>query len=65
MSQGVVLEVFRAELEFGPPYRSLDQAVEAVAAKLNNAVKPVLVGGVKLRPSGAEEAFRDLADACG
>ena len=45
--------------------RSLEKAVETVAEVLNNAVKPVLVGGVKLRPRHAEEAFRDLADACG
>ena len=40
-------------------------AVKAAAKFLNNAVKPVLVGGVKLRTWGAQEAFMELADAGG
>jgi pyruvate decarboxylase len=39
--------------------------VKAAATFLNKAVKPVLVGGVKLRPWSAEKAFLDLADASG
>lgn len=45
--------------------RSLEAAVDAAAKFLNNAVKPVLVGGVKLRPNNAEKEFVELADACG
>jgi len=45
--------------------RSLAAAVKAAAKFLNNAVKPVLVGGVKLRAWGAEEAFLELAEASG
>lgn len=45
--------------------RSLEDAVEHAAALLNEAKKPVLVAGVKLRPYGAVEAFRTLADASG
>ena len=45
--------------------RSLEAAVNAAAEFLNKAVKPVLVAGVKLRSSHAEEAFLELADACG
>ncbi|KAJ7964221.1 Pyruvate decarboxylase [Quillaja saponaria] len=43
----------------------LDAAVEATAAFLNKAVKPVMVGGPKLRVAKACEAFVELADACG
>ncbi|KAJ6913317.1 pyruvate decarboxylase 2-like [Populus alba x Populus x berolinensis] len=43
----------------------LEAAVEAAAEFLNKAVKPVLVGGPKLRPAHASEAFVELADACG
>ncbi|KAK7286922.1 hypothetical protein RJT34_22284 [Clitoria ternatea] len=43
----------------------LDAAVEAAAEFLNKAVKPVLVGGPKLRVAKACEAFVELADACG
>ncbi|XP_022144024.1 pyruvate decarboxylase 1-like [Momordica charantia] len=43
----------------------LEVAVEKAAQLLNNAVKPVLVGGKKLRAAGAEAAFVELADACG
>ena len=43
----------------------LEAAVEATAEFLNNAVKPVLVGGPKLRVAKACEAFVELADATG
>ncbi|WVZ16124.1 hypothetical protein V8G54_009106 [Vigna mungo] len=43
----------------------LEAAVEAAAGFLNKAVKPVMVGGPKLRVAKACEAFVDLADACG
>lgn len=43
----------------------LEAAVEATAEFLNKAVKPVLVGGPKLRVAKAGEAFVELADACG
>ncbi|XVF68490.1 hypothetical protein PTKIN_Ptkin11bG0006700 [Pterospermum kingtungense] len=43
----------------------LEAAVEATAAFLNKAVKPVIIGGPKLRVAKATEAFVELADACG
>lgn len=43
----------------------LDAAVEAAAEFLNKGVKPVLVGGPKLRVAKACDAFVELADACG
>ncbi|KAG5243117.1 pyruvate decarboxylase [Salix suchowensis] len=43
----------------------LEAAAEAAAEFLNKAVKPVLVGGPKLRAARASEAFVELADACG
>lgn len=43
----------------------LEAAVEATAAFLNKAVKPVLVGGPKLRVAKAQKAFMELADATG
>ncbi|CAO2819174.1 unnamed protein product [Amaranthus hypochondriacus] len=43
----------------------LHAAVEAAAEFLNKAVKPVLVGGPKLRVTKASDAFVDLADASG
>ncbi|KAK1587038.1 hypothetical protein Q3G72_008820 [Acer saccharum] len=43
----------------------LEAAVEATAALLNKAVKPVLVGGPNLRVAKACNAFAELADACG
>ncbi|XP_057950200.1 pyruvate decarboxylase 1-like [Malania oleifera] len=43
----------------------LEAAVEAAAEFLNKSVKPVLVGGPKLRVAKAQQAFVDLADACG
>ncbi|KAI4305305.1 hypothetical protein L6164_028678 [Bauhinia variegata] len=45
--------------------QGLDAAVDATAAFLNKAVKPVMVGGPKLRVAKACEAFSELADACG
>uniref|UniRef100_A0A7N1A290 pyruvate decarboxylase n=1 Tax=Kalanchoe fedtschenkoi TaxID=63787 RepID=A0A7N1A290_KALFE len=43
----------------------VEAAVEAAAEFLNKAVKPVLVGGPKLRVAKAQRAFAGLADACG
>ncbi|CAK9172019.1 unnamed protein product [Ilex paraguariensis] len=43
----------------------LEAAVEAAVEFLNKAVKPVMVGGPKLRVAKAGEAFFELADACG
>ncbi|CAL0304419.1 unnamed protein product [Lupinus luteus] len=43
----------------------LEAAVEAAAKFLNKAVKPVLVGGPKLRVAKANDAFVGLADASG
>ncbi|CAA3009034.1 pyruvate decarboxylase 1 [Olea europaea subsp. europaea] len=43
----------------------LEAAVEAAAEFLNKAVKPVMVGGPKLRVAKACGAFVELADACG
>lgn len=43
----------------------LEAAVEATAEFLNKAVKPILVGGPRLRVSKAQQAFVELADACG
>ncbi|KAJ0028273.1 hypothetical protein Pint_34887 [Pistacia integerrima] len=43
----------------------LEAAVEAAAQFLNKAVKPVLVGGPKLRVAKACNAFVELSDACG
>eukprot|EP01018_Ginkgo_biloba_P000836 Gb_33736 [translate_table: standard] len=45
--------------------RSLEAAVETVAEFLNAAVKPVLVGGPKLRVAKAGSAFVELANASG
>ncbi|MEM7442344.1 MAG: thiamine pyrophosphate-binding protein [Pseudomonadota bacterium] len=44
---------------------SLDAAVDRAAELLNEAAKPVLVAGVQLRPSLAEEAFHKLAHRAG
>lgn len=44
---------------------ALEAAVEASAEFLNKAVKPVMLGGPKLRVAKATEAFVELADACG
>ncbi|XP_008805886.2 pyruvate decarboxylase 1 [Phoenix dactylifera] len=43
----------------------LEAAVEATAEFLNKAVKPVLVAGPKLRVAKAQQAFVELANACG
>jgi pyruvate decarboxylase len=45
--------------------QTLKEAVDRAAAILNGAVKPVAVGGVKLRPAGALEAFRQFVEASG
>ncbi|KAL9255209.1 Pyruvate decarboxylase 4-like protein [Drosera capensis] len=45
--------------------RSLEAAVEETLEVLHKAVKPVLVGGPKLRVAKAQKAFLELADACG
>jgi len=44
---------------------ALKEAVDHAAAMLNAAVKPVAVGGVKLRAAGAMAAFRQVIDAAG
>ncbi|XP_031257196.1 pyruvate decarboxylase 2-like [Pistacia vera] len=43
----------------------LEAAVDAAAEFLNKTVKPVLVGGPKLRVAKACDAFLELSDACG
>lgn len=43
----------------------LEAAVDAAAEFLNKAVKPVMIGGPKLRVSKAQQAFVKLADVCG
>lgn len=43
----------------------LEAAAEATADFLNKAVKPVIIGGPKLRVAKAQKAFVELADACG
>ncbi|CAL9069921.1 unnamed protein product [Musa banksii] len=43
----------------------LEAAVEATVEFLNKAVKPVLVGGPKIRVAKSGKAFVELADACG
>lgn len=43
----------------------LRAAVEAATEFLNKAVKPVMVGGPKLRVSNASDTFVELADASG
>lgn len=43
----------------------LEAAVEATAAFLNKAVKPVIIGGPKLRVTKSRQAFVELADASG
>ncbi|KAF7816133.1 pyruvate decarboxylase 2-like [Senna tora] len=45
--------------------QGLDAAVDAAAAFLNKMVKPVIVGGPKLRVAQACDTFVKLADACG
>lgn len=41
----------------------LEAAVEAAAQFLNKAVKPIIVGGPKLRVAKAQQAFMEFADA--
>ena len=43
----------------------LEAAVEEAAAFLNKAVKPVIVGGPKLRVAKAQKAFMEFAEASG
>ncbi|KAK7332021.1 hypothetical protein VNO80_28767 [Phaseolus coccineus] len=45
--------------------KGLEAAVEATAALLNKAVKPVIVGGPKLRVAKAQKAFLEFAEASG
>ncbi|KAJ4978705.1 hypothetical protein NE237_009485 [Protea cynaroides] len=45
--------------------RDLEAAVDATIEFLHKVVKPVMVGGPKLRVAKAYEAFVELADACG
>lgn len=45
--------------------KSLKAAVDHVAKVLNQAVKPTLVAGVRLRSWNAIKAFQKLADKCG
>lgn len=52
----------------GPPASdpvSLERAVDHASELLGNAVKPVLVAGVKMRPWSAVGAFQKLADVSG
>ncbi|XP_047983646.1 pyruvate decarboxylase 1-like [Salvia hispanica] len=44
---------------------SLESAVKAAVSFLNKALKPVMVGGPKLRAANASNTFLKLADACG
>jgi TPP-dependent 2-oxoacid decarboxylase len=44
---------------------AMEAAVEAAAKRINSAVKPVLVAGVKIRSSHAGDAFLKLAEALG
>eukprot|EP00246_Nothoceros_aenigmaticus_P002224 TRINITY_DN13033_c0_g1_i1.p1 TRINITY_DN13033_c0_g1~~TRINITY_DN13033_c0_g1_i1.p1 ORF type:complete len:573 (+),score=98.40 TRINITY_DN13033_c0_g1_i1:83-1801(+) len=45
--------------------QSLEAATDAAAEFLSGAVKPVLVGGPKLRVAKSQKAFEDFANACG
>lgn len=55
--------------EFKPMFTSdpgaLDDAIQHAASFLNNATKPVLVAGPKLRSWGGIEAFHKVADSSG
>lgn len=44
---------------------SLEAAVDALAARIKSAVRPVLIAGVKLRSQDATASFHRLADALG
>lgn len=56
---------FQLERRFDSNPDSLKAAVEAVAARLNQADKPALVAGVKLRAAMATAAFHELANISG
>lgn len=43
----------------------MEAAVAAAVKFLNNSVKPVLIGGPKLRLGKAKAAFQKLAESCG
>ncbi|KAK8628927.1 hypothetical protein V6N13_077791 [Hibiscus sabdariffa] len=63
-------QIFMLALGLNCGYRlsnkmGLEAAVDATAAFLNKAVKPVIIGGPKLRVAKACEAFVELANACG
>ncbi len=45
--------------------KNLAVAVEAASALINSSQKPVLLAGSRLRPFGAIDAFRELAEALG
>jgi pyruvate decarboxylase len=45
--------------------QAIDAAVETAVTLLNSAQKPVLLAGVHLRPAGAIDTFRELAEALG
>ena len=44
---------------------ALEAAVEKAAQLLNTAIKPVMIGGRKLRLTNSQEPFIELANACG
>jgi TPP-dependent 2-oxoacid decarboxylase len=44
---------------------ALEAALEAAVARINSAVKPVLVAGVRIRAAGAVQGFLKLAEALG
>jgi acetolactate synthase I/II/III large subunit len=49
----------------GPPPAAPQRQVEALAAALARAQRPVFIAGRGARVSGARQALEDLADACG
>jgi pyruvate decarboxylase len=51
--------------KLGSDPQSLAEAVDHAAAMLNKALKPVAVGGAKLRMAGALEAFLQFVEASG
>ena len=46
-------------------FEALTTTVEAVSQLINNASKPILLAGAKIRAYGATEAFQELAQALG
>ncbi|KAI4306853.1 hypothetical protein L6164_030097 [Bauhinia variegata] len=44
---------------------AMEVALEATVQLLNKSLRPVMVAGPKLRPSKAQNAFTELAKACG